>query len=940
MKIHIKYLLAQMLALVFCFHITKVQSQDKTELKPANITTGVLENGMHYYIMHNENPRGRAAMYFAQNVGSILEEENQRGLAHFLEHMAFNGTEHFKNKEMLEYLEKNGMKFGSEINASTHYDETIYKIHNIPVQNEQLLDSLLLILHDWSGSLTLSEEEIDNERGVVREEWRTRYTAQRKASDSVMNQGLLKGSRYAKRGAIGTMEVINNFEYEELRNYYKKWYRPDLQAVIIVGDIDEKKMEEKVKELFSKIPLKKDRPKRKKYDVKVRDDFTYMNIANNELGGAPSVEYYLRYEVDNSQSSAEIMKNEVKLSMLNSILDHRLSSIAESPTSPVYTARFSSNDFKLPKNIGILKITLQPKKDSLLPALKLAATELKRFYLYGATSKEFDGFKYSKEQRFKSAIKKGGSSNIYHAIEISEAFFNDHPYMDYKESNQYQLDYVKNLKNEDLLKFFRKYYSLNGNVVAILGSDEIQYPSKKEVMNTVTTAKNSQPEPYKEVEVKEKKLFDLELQGGNIISEEHLEGGEATKFILSNGARVWLYERINANEDIVFFKAKSPGGRSQLKEELLASSVYAPVFAEASGLANLNRKELRKSREVMAPGVKINEYEEVLERYVDKNNIENLLKGVHLTFTHPRFDDVIFDVTKQPLENMNSMLQARTQSTLSDSLQMAIANYSPREVHLNEELLNELSMEDMETVYRDRIKNAADFKFVFMGNLDREKFIPLIKKYIGSIPGNDSIENIIDHNLRPKKGIEKVHMVREMQTPQTTVSIYITEELKYNETNKLAINIIEQLLTKRYMERIREEEGGTYGVRVKGDLKYIPEDHFTLTINFNCNPDKADKLVEIVYEELDALSNNIDPAEFIEIKANLKKEINDEKTNTRNYFEKVIASIETNSSISDNEEDLQRLEAITPEDIKQVAKKINKDPRIVEGILMPEKEKI
>ncbi|MFD2825329.1 M16 family metallopeptidase [Leeuwenhoekiella polynyae] len=934
MKFPITYYL--IVLLIGCFQLSRGQQKDKPELKPADITKGQLNNGMHYYIMHNEEPEDRVSFYFAQKVGSILEEDSQQGLAHFLEHMAFNGTEHFPNKRMLEYLEKNSIKFGNEINAATHYDETIYRIQNVPVENERLLDSILLILHDWSDGLTLSAAEIDNERGVVREEWRSRYTAQRRAADSILNQGLLKDSRYAKRGVIGTMDVIDNFNYEELRDYYQKWYRPDLQAVIIVGDIDEKKMEEKVKKLFSTISLEKDRPKRERYKVKVGDEFTYLNLANKELG-TTSIEYFLRYEVDPTLTEKEMFQHEVKLEILTSIIDRRFIKTVDQPSSPVYSARFTDRDFTLPKNIGILKSTLHPKKDSLLPALKLAATELKRFWLHGANQDEFDRTKSSIAGGLKSRINSGGSSNIYHAIEISEAFFRNHQVIDYTSLYQYKLDYLEGLTKEDILIFFKQYYTVKGNVVAILGSDEIKYPSKKEAFNTIIDAKNTKPEPYKEVEVKAKKLMNLELKGGKVISEEQVKDTEGTKFILSNGAEVFLYPTLDKDDKMVYFKAISPGGRSQLNKELLDNSLFAYMFAEASGIANLTKKELAKSNEVIVPSVKIEEYEETMDRYSYANNLENLLKGIYLAFTEPRFDESAFDAAKQNLENLNRMLHANNRADFSDSLKLAMSNYSPREVYLGEKLLNSLSMEKMETLYKDRIKNAADFRFIFMGDIEKEVFIPLIEKYIGSLSGDTTAtEKIVDHGMKPAKGIRKVHISQQMETPQTTVSVYITDDLPYNHENKLVMAVIAELLEKRYMERIREEEGGTYVVRVKGDLQYIPEDHFTLSVNFNCNPSKTDRLVEIVYEELHALSHNVDSAKLLEVKTNLMKELGDKKDNSMNHLEKITSSIETNTAISSYQEDIVRVERLTAENIKTVAKKVNDNPRIVEGILAPE----
>ena len=912
--------------------ITFSNAQELNDFEPAPIKHGILENGMHYYIMHNDQPKDRVAFYFAQNVGSIQEEDNQRGLAHFLEHMAFNGTEHYKDKRMLEFLEKNGVKFGEEINAFTLYDETVYSIRNVPVKNEKFLDSVLLILKDWSGGLTLSDKEIDDERGVVKEEWRSRYHPRKIASDSINNQGLLKGSKYSRRSPIGIMEVIDNFNYEDLRNYYNRWYRPDLQAVIIVGNIDETKMEEKVKSLFSGISLKKNLPKRENFDIPLGDDFTYLNITNKELG-APTITYYIKHKIDNTLNEKEYTENRLRLSMLSSILDRRLSKIAALNESSVFSARFAFED--IARSMGAFKISLQPKRDSLKPALKFAATELKRFMMYGATPEEFERTKSSMITNFKNSLKKDGYSNVYNAIEIYKAFFRNHEFVDYKWANQYQLDYLKDFKNEDLIQFFKEYYSTKANVVTILGSDNVEYPLEDEILNTLKEGRASNPEPYKETIIAEKKLKDLDLLGSEIISEEEIKNKKGIKYTLSNGAKVWLYNSQPTKDDNIYFKAFSLGGRSLLNEDFLPNSLFATTFAEASGIANLSKLELRKSNEVIVPTVRIEDYEETLESYVNLNSFENLLKGIYLVFTEPRFDDKIFDVTKQQLENLEVALNSSIQSELSDSLQMALSNYSNREVHLSKELLDKLSMEKMETIYRDRIANASDFDFIFMGNIETKKFIELVKKYIGSISSNNSFEHAVNHNMKPKVGINKVHLLRKMETPQSTVKMYFTGNMEYNNKNILLINIIEQLLKKRYMDRIREEEGGTYGVRVQGDLKRIPEDSFFLNISFNCNPDKTNKLVEIVYEELENLIYKINKAELIEIKSSLKKEVEEKRANNTYYFGKAINSFKNNVPFSSEEEVLKRINSITDEDIKSLAKQITKNPRVVEGVLNP-----
>lgn len=296
MKFQIKNYLIFLISL--SSHAVFAQDKNSSEFEPADITTSELDNGMHYYIMHHKEPKDRVSFYFAQNVGSILEENIQHGLAHFLEHIAFNGTEHFENKQMLEYLEKNGMRFGAEINAFTSFDRTAYNINKVPVDNEKVLDSVLLVLHDWSGGLTLSDAEIDNERGVIKEEWRSRNTAQSRTSDKIFKQVMLKDSKYENRFPIGLMEVVDNFEYKELRDYYNRWYHSDMQAVIVVGDIHPAKMEKKIKTMFSDIALGKYLPDRKGFPIPIEKEFVYLPATDKELR-KPVLQYYIKNKVNN-----------------------------------------------------------------------------------------------------------------------------------------------------------------------------------------------------------------------------------------------------------------------------------------------------------------------------------------------------------------------------------------------------------------------------------------------------------------------------------------------------------------------------------------------------------------------------------------------------------------------------------------------------------------
>ncbi|KEO74233.1 M16 family metallopeptidase [Anditalea andensis] len=931
LSISIQKFLHPLLFLLACQQVAMGQNLSTTSFTPADLRSGILENGMKYYIMENNEPPDRAAFYFAQNVGSILEEDHQRGLAHFLEHMAFNGTEHFSDKALLDYLQKNGIKFGYEINAFTDYDETVYSIRNVPVHNNALLDSVLLILFDWSAGLTLSAKEIDKERGVVREEWRSRYNPVKRADDTVKIQGLLKDSRYALRSPIGTMEVIDLFEYQDLKTFYNNWYRPDLQAVIVVGAIDSEEMEQKVKRLFSKLPIPDNPPNRPVFEVPTSDEFIYLTVADKELG-TTEIDYFIKNKIDPSLNEKEVIEKNLKFRIISSLVNQRLHHIMNAAPVPALSVRFGLE--KVVRPLEVIKISIHPKKGEILQSLEFALTELSRWMNHGATDQEFDRIKTAMIRSTETSLKSGkGRSSVYSAIKLYEAFFKDHKMADYHWELQYELDYLSALTREDLLEEFADYYKASEHIVAIKGSDSSLFPTEQAIVDLLEKLKVTPLDPYQDINF-DRPLMDLVMEDGKVVSEEIITGTDGVRYTLSNGARVSLFPP-PAKDEGVHFKAFSPGGRSVLDKELLTNSLFAPMFASESGLANLNKMELRKSEEVVPLDIKIEDHEETLTGYVTGKNLQALFKGIYLSFTAPRFDQQIFETAKQNLASLYATMESNIQNEFIENLQLAKSNYSEREVHLNNKLLDELSMEAIETVYRDRINNAADFDFVFMGEVDREQFLSLIKKYIGSIPGNKEREMVIDHDMIPERGIDRVHLRRPMKTPQATVNVYITGDMEYTHENQLALNILGQLLAKRYMESIREEEGGTYGVRVNAVLQQNPQDAFILNISFNGNPDMTERLLEIVYQELENLSHTLDQAAFYEIKSSLKKGIEENKSNSRRHFEKILQHLYTGMPLLTFEMELDAVDAITDKEILKLAFQINSNPRIIEGVLLP-----
>lgn len=908
------------------------QNVSDTPVRPENLASGVLENGMHYYVLHNAEPKDRVSFYFAQNVGSVLENDSQQGLAHFLEHMAFNGTQNFEDKGMLEYLEKNGMKFGSEINAFTSFDETVYNINQVPVTNEKLLDSVLLILHDWSGYLSLTDAEIDNERGVINEEWRTRNTAGFRANSKIWLDGYLKGSKYSKRMPIGLMDVVNNFEYDELRDYYKRWYRPDQQAVVVVGDVDVKELEAKIKKVFSSIPLKKDLPERPEFDVSITDEFVYINSTDKELG-EPSLQYFVkRNPLD--LSVVEKIKEDMIGSFASYILNNRFSELVLAENCPVLGVSFGVQEFVRP--LEVLNLNARPKKDSLLSGLSYIVTEYKRFAEFGATTGELTrakaAFKTNLESSKANIAKR---SNDSYAAEIYGDFFKKEPVTDYAWTLDYRLSLLDLITNESILNYLSRFDGDQGRGVGITGSDTNTYPNQGELEAALAEV-NSQKLTAFEETGSEKKLINTTLAGSKVIKTEAVEGIDAQLYTLANGLKLALYPT-DFDKEQVFMTAFSPGGSSLLSVEELPNTFIASYLVGQSGLGDLNKIELQKllAGTETSLGVSINSYSENLSGSSKTKDLETLFKQVYLQFTAPRFDAQAFAILKQNMATNLIAKQKNVSSDFQDSLQKAASGNSERTILFDQKLVDAISLEGAEQLYRDRISNAGDFTFVFVGDFDEKQVLALATKYLGSIPGTTETETAVNHNMVPAKGKTTVHLTKEMETPQATVNVMFTGDMEYSKKNNLKLYVLSQLLDKRYMERIREEEGGSYGVRVGGSVSWVPIENYNLSVSFNCNPDKADDLLKIVYAELKKMETSIDTEELAEIKSNYKKGVSENQRNNSYWLSTIANNLEKGMPVSDQASSIALIESITADDLMATAKLINSDPAIVEGELMP-----
>lgn len=916
-----------------------VFSQFKTNIPlDKNVTTGKLKNGLTYYILHNEEPKDRASFYFVQNVGAILEDDNQNGLAHFLEHMAFNGTEHFKGKGIIKMLEKNGVSFGKDINAYTAHDETVYNISTVPVSNEKLIDSTLWVLHDWSGSLSLTNQEIDAERGVIREEWRTRRTSGfrlKMQTDPV----LYKGSKYSKRDVIGDLNIINNFKYPELRNYYKKWYRPDLQAVIIVGDIDVKAMEQKVKTIFSGIPLAKKVAARTYTEIPKHDEL-YFGTASDKEASSSSIT--LQYVLDEPLLKDSIVtRKNVLNSFYTSILNNRFKELLlKNQGGGLNLKTYFEPISRLNTSFNISALA---KKGKIIQSFEEAYTEAERLKRFGAAQAELDRTKKIFISSYDDFISnKDKVDNDSWAEKLTNYFLKAKPFLSPEDDYKLIVGIIKSITLEELNAYAKTIQKPTNQVVLVTGSDQDKndFPTKEAVVSVMKKVENMTLEPYTKKE-NNAPLIDKELKPAAIKKTFEIAGVKDAKgYILENEAKIIVLPTTYSQDQIVF-SAFSKGGKSLVKTEDLASAEIATTIARSSGLGNFDNIGLKEklTGKVAQAAPFIGENTQGFQGSSNKADFETMLQMVYLSFESPRFDPNIFNILKEQYKNRLETIKKDNGNAFKDSIDLANSNHSKRTFIFNERFLETIDLKKAENIYRDRIKNAGDFTFIFVGNIP-EKALELIQKYIGNINSNPALkENYVDHNIEPKKGKTEVHFKRPMEVAKATVYLNLTGKIEYSKENAMTMYIIGELLSKRFLQTIREEEGGSYGVNVGGNLELIPKPTFSLALTFDCNPDKQEKLMQIVWKELNDLKTTpVNANDLDDIKKALLKN-REESLKTNSFWNNTLYNNSLNQiPFSTDEEYKNLISKINQKTIQQFSKHVLDSSSSVEVIMSPESQ--
>ena len=930
-----KQFLSVLFVSIFLFSALLSKAQNTTTI-PLNskVRHGKLSNGLTYYVMHNEEPKDRASFYFVQNVGAILEDEPQNGLAHFLEHMAFNGLKNFPGKNMLDYLEKNGILFGRDINAYTAQDETVYNISNIPTGNEGLIDSALLVLHDWSGGLLLEGKEIESERGVIHEEWRTRRNVNKRLSDQTSSV-MYNDSKYSKRDVIGSLDVIDNFKHQELRDYYEKWYRPDLQAVVIVGDIDTEKIEEKIKALFSTIPMPKNAAERTYAKVEDSKELAYVAAKDKEQKTL-SIMWLFRRDLD-SVKTEETERNEMAKGMFNQMLAARISEKTKKLECSAMGMQLGG--FDLSRTKGGDYIYVSPKAGKELEAFSEVLTELERVKRHGFTASELARTKVQYKRSYESyAANYSKVSNDSWAKQLGDLFLKAKPFPSLDWEMQFAAKTISAITLEEVNAFVSSYSNSNNSALIVKGPDnETQvYPTKEELLAVAAEVKRSNVEAYVD-EAGNEPLVTNKLKAVNVLSQFDIEGADAKGYVLENGAKVIVFPT-EYSEDEISMSSFSFGGTSLIEDKDLASADMATSIVQMSGLGAFDATQLKKklAGKIVGLNGSIDELTEGFSGSASPQDFETLMQLLYLNFEAPRFEEAPFSAQMARMRDYVANIGVDNKKALQDTIALLTTNYSSRTLLFGEDFINNINFNRASEIYKERFSNASDFTFIFVGNINEEKHLPMIQKYIGNISSIDKKEAFIDRKVGPAKGKTSRVFDRAMEVPKTTVAYTLEGDLDYNLKNRVMLAVVSQLLSKRYMTTIREEEGGSYGVGVRPSSSKLPNPEFSLNINFDCDPEKSERLIEIVNQEIVKIQNkDCDPIDLNEIKNNFIK--SREEAELKNSF--WMRSIQKNqvlgSKLTSKEDYKELIENIDAKSIRKFAKSMFKKVNTVEVIMNP-----
>ena len=890
-----------------------------------NVRRGKLENGLTYYIRHNEKPAQRANFYIAQKVGSILEEDDQQGLAHFLEHMAFNGTVNFPGKALLNYMEHNGVKFGENVNAWTSIEQTVYMLTNVPTNNMGLVDSCILILHDWSSFIALEGEEIDKERGVILEEMRQGQGAQMRIYQKMLPE-IYPNSPYGHRLPIGTEEVVANFDHEALRAYYHKWYRPDLQGIIIIGDIDVNVVESHLKSIFEDIPAPIDPAERTRFEVADNAE-PIVSICTDREETHYSLSVYFKHDVMPNEAKGDIsywMKGYID-QLVATMYNNRMEELTQKANPPFifgygYYGTFFISDTK----DAWTSLAYAKDKDGIDEAMNAIVAENKRMQQYGFTASEFERAKADLQKRIENQYdERDKQETNRYFYPILNHFLTNEPLMGIE--NEYMLlsQILPSLPVE-AINAYAKELIREDNIVITLTAPEKEgevLPTKEELLAMFEAANKVEVTPYVETVSDEPLIAVLPVKGA-IESKEVDETFETVVLTLKNGVKV-IYKPTNFKDDEVVMSVYSFGGYSAMDQSDPYTLQEINSLVTLGGVGNFSAIDLPKVLAGKKASVHpyISNITEGMSGNCSARDLETMLQLTYLYFTSPRSDDEAFQSYITRTKSMVANIESDPNTAFRDNLMFALYDNHPLVKRMKAEDYDKVDYDKAMKLYADRFKDANNFVFTFVGNINPETFEPMVELYLGSLKTKKNNETWTTNvPLITDKDVTS-HYTKAMENPKVTCYIIYNGDMKFDRKSQLTLQLLNDVMDIVYTEKIREDEGGTYGVGVNANLSQCPKESFMFLIGFETNKEMYEKLIGIAKAELQNVANNGPrPEDLKKVKEFLVKKHAEDLESNRYWMSSIVTKEQYGYNPMQDYNNI--INGITSEDVANMAKAV------------------
>jgi len=916
--------------------VLTAQTGDQVLPQDPDVITGTLKNGLRYYIRHNEKPQQRVEFRLVVNAGSILENDSQQGLAHFCEHMAFNGSKHFTKNQLVDFLEESGMRFGADLNAYTSFDETVYQFQ-IPADRQGLVDSAFFILEDWAHNLLFDHEEIDKERGVIHEEWRLGLGAQDRMQKKYFPI-LFRDSRYAERLPIGKMDVVMHCPYDTLISFYKDWYRPDLQAVIVVGDIDPAYAEKKIREHFEHIKNPRNERERKVYGLP-DNEHPIIAVATDKEATNNQVAVFWKHDKTHLVTRKDYRRT-LMLSLISGMLNDRFSEISRKPDAPFIYAGCAYGGF-LVRTKDAWQCYAFPKANKIEETLSLVISENMRAKKYGFTEGELERQKAKMLSNYENMLMEKDKTN----------------------SSSYVDEYVRNFLEQEAFPGIENEYrlvkellpgitvaSLNRKIDALLtgknteilvtgpDKEDNMVPDTSRLLQVYQTAVAAPVTPYIDKAVSGELITDP-LPGAEITSRKEDDTFGFTEVTLSNGVTVVMKPTTFKNDEILM-KSYNFGGSSLVPADKAFMARMAPTVIRQCGIGSLSATDLNKylaGKKVNVSPV-INELYEGISGNSTRKDLETMLQLTYLYFKHPRKDPEAFEAFRSQVANQVKYLKSNPQMVFVDTLYKLSANNDPRYFQIpTEKQVNDLSLDEILSFYKERFADAEGFHFYFVGNFRVDSLLPLVRKYLGSLPDIGRKDMWKDVSPDFPDGITKAE-VHKGSEPKSLVAILMEDKFDWTIRNRMIFSITTNILNIRLRETMRESKSKTYGVGIQKSSTKLPKPEYNILVNWGCSPDNVNELISTVFEIMGDMRQNLPSAENMEkSKETIIREMETDNEKNSYWIDKLMHTSINGDKLMTKEELTKIVGTISPEDIRQAARRYFTPDHYLQVVLLPEK---